>query len=113
MPKTETNCASSCSDSNHGEIPVAHSFNAATNHMDAEAKISLVLESKIASPTDTNCDGLATASFNITASGDNSSVVETGRENEATNPLVGKNKKTTCMHKDWKEYRYLSTATAP
>ena len=67
--------------------------------MDAEAKSPLVLESKIASPTDTNCDGLATSSFNITASGDGGSVAETGRESEATNPLVGKTKKTTCMHK--------------
>ena len=103
MPKTETNCASSCSDSNYGEIPVAHSFNAATNHMDAEAKIPLVLERKIASPTDTNCDGLATSSFNITASGDGDSVVETSRGNVATIPLVGKNKKN---------YKYAQTLPA-
>lgn len=58
--KTETTiCDSSRLDSNQGEGPVAYNFNAAANHIEAETTIPLVLESKKASPSDTNCDGVA------------------------------------------------------
>ena len=89
--KTETTtCDSSRLDSNQGEGPVAYNFNAATNHIEAETTIPLVLESKKASPSDTNCDGL-----------------------QATIPLVGENEKameTDFACCDWKEHRHLSTA---